>query len=682
MQKQTTIFKQLIFNVVFPAFLALIILGILNYFHTRKILVNGIKTQNEIISDEIQNVLEFQDLALSILELELNRSMEKASEKLVNDVFHNTRNIEKANLYAIRKEIGMDTAKEDIYIIQRDGIIINTTFSKDLHMNMYHFGEEHKRYLQNIWKEGKYYPERFGIEASTKRLKKYTYQPTLDGKYIVELGAYSQKADEIIQFIKNRLNGISGKKQGIVSVDLFMGPDNPFSLNQDAVILPEHLQLLKEIFREKKSRIVIYKAKGQYIQYDYIYMERQNSNLYKSSVIRIITDRSIDQRALRTELIKFLLIFVFTVSSVIILIYRKTRVITDPLKKLVQNVMRITDGHLNERAEVLGNNEIATLSEKFNIMIEQLESYYYELEEKVRERTAQIQHQKEEIEAQRDAIESQKNILAEINENLQKANIEIEDQKKAITDSIYYARRIQNAILPPDDLVKKALPESFVLYLPKDIVSGDFYWVAQIMEKAIFAAVDCTGHGVPGAFMSIVGNNQLNYAVNVQGISKPSEILNALHYGVTHTLRQSRTGSPVRDGMDIALCTIDLDQRKGEFAGAFNPLFIVRNGELIQFKPDKAPIGAFIGDELQQFTNNNFDLLPGDMLYVFSDGYVDQFGGELNKKFMIARFRELLISVSGQPVEKQKEILLNTHNHWKGDNEQVDDILVIGVRIT
>ncbi len=606
MQKQTTIFKQLIFNVVFPALLALIILGILNYFHTRKILVDGIKTQNEIISDEIQNVLEFQDLALSVLELELNKSMETASKKLVDDIFRNTRNIQTANLYAIRKEIGMDTAKEDIYIIQRDGIIINTTFSKDLHMNMYHFGEAHKQYLQNIWKEGKYYAERFGIEASTKRLKKYTYQPTLDGKYIVELGAYSQKADEIIQFIKNRLNGISRKKQGIVSVDLFMGPDNPFSLNQDAVILPEHLQLLKEIFKEKKSRIVIYKAKGQYIQYDYIYMERQNSNLYKSSVIRIITDRSIDQRALRTELIKFLLIFVITVSSVIVLIYRKTRVITDPLKKLVQNVMRITDGHLNERAEVLGNNEITTLSEKFNIMIEQLESYYYELEEKVRERTAQIQHQKEEIEAQRDAIESQKNILAEINENLQKANVEIEDQKKAITDSIYYARRIQNAILPPDDLVKKALPDSFVLYLPKDIVSGDFYWVAQIREKSIFAAVDCTGHGVPGAFMSIVGNNQLNYAVNVQGISTPSEILNALHYGVTHTLRQSRTGTPVRDGMDIALCTIDLDQRTGEFAGAFNPLFIVRNGELIQFKPDKAPIGAFIGDELQQFTNHTF----------------------------------------------------------------------------
>ena len=681
MAKQTTIFRQLIFNVVFPALLALLLLGGLNYYHTFKILVEGQETQKKIIKDEIQNVLEFQDLALSILELDLNASMQKASNKLVDEVFRNTKEIESADLYAIRRQVGMDTAKEDIYIINRNGIITNTTFKKDLFLNMFDFGQTHKLYLLGIWKEGKFYAERFGIEANTKRLKKYTYHPTHDGKFIVELGAYSQNADSIIEFIKNRLKSIAQKKKGIVSVDLFMGADNPFSLDPSSVVLPAHAELLKKIFHDKENRTITVKDGKKDLEYNYIYMERQNSNLYKSSVIRIVTDRSIDKKVLESELLKFLLIFLVTVTAVIILISRKTRVITDPIKKLVQNVMRISDGHLNERAEVHGNNEITTLSEKFNIMIEQLESYYYELEEKVRERTSQIQHQKEEIEAQRDAIESQKNILAEINEHLQKANVEIEEQKKAITDSIYYARRIQNAILPPDDLVKKALPESFVLYLPKDIVSGDFYWIAQQKGKSIFAAVDCTGHGVPGAFMSIVGNNQLNYAVNVVALTQPSEILNSLHYGVTHTLRQSRGGSPVRDGMDIALCTVDFETFKLEFAGAFNPLFIVRNGELIQVKPDKVPIGAFIDDELHQFTNNSFDLQPGDMIYVFSDGYVDQFGGEQNKKFMISRFRELLVSISGDPLDKQKEHLLKTHNEWRGENEQVDDILVIGVRV-
>jgi len=682
MPKQTTIFKQLIFNVVFPAFMALILLGLLNYYHTRSILVKNIYTQNQIISDEIKNVLEFQDLALSILENEMNRQMEAASNELVQKVFRDTKNIGSANLYDIRAKIGLDTAKQDIYVINREGIIINTTFKKDLNRNMFDFGEAHKKYLLHIWDEKKFLPERFGIEASTKRLKKYSYHPTLDGKYIIELGSYSERADDIIAFIKNRLNGISEKKLGIVSCDLFMGADNPFSLNKEATIIPEHLKLLKELFRTKSSDQILSKEKGSYMQYDYIYMDRKGSDLYRSSVIRIITDRSIDQAILRKELVKFLLIFLLTVSAVLTLIYRKTRVITDPIKKLVEKVMSISDRNLSVRAEVLGNNEITTLSMKFNIMIEQLESYYYELEEKVRERTAQIQHQKEEIEAQRDAIESQKNILADINQNLQKAYVEIEDQKKAIMDSIYYARRIQNAILPPDDYVKKALPDSFILYLPKDIVSGDFYWIAQRKGKTVFAAVDCTGHGVPGAFMSIVGNNQLNYAVNIVSQTRPADILNSLNYGVTHTLRQTKTSTPVRDGMDISLCVLDFEKKSLEYAGAYNPVYLVRNGELITYKADKVPIGAFIDEELHEYTNNTIELQTGDMIYISSDGFEDQFGGEQNKKFMVSRFRSLLLSIAPEPIERQKELLHKALLDWMGDNEQVDDILVMGVRIS
>jgi len=682
MPKQTTIFKQLIFNVVLPAFMALILLGLLNYYHTRSILIKNIYTQNQLISDEIKNVLEFQDLALSILEIEMNKEMEVSSNQLVQNTFKDTKQIGTADLYELRHKLGMDTSKQDIYIINREGEIINTTFKKDLHRNMFDFGEAHKKYLLRIWADKKFLPERFGIEAFTKRLKKYTYHPTLDGKYIVELGSYSDRADDIIEFIKNQLNGISEKKLGIVSVDLFMGADDPFSLNKQATINPEHLKLLKELFKTKSSEQILSREKGSYMQYDYIYMDRKGSDLYRSSVIRIITDRSIDQAILRKELLKFLLIFLITVTAVLALIYRKTRVITDPIKKLVEKVMSISDRNLSVRAEVMGNNEITTLSQKFNIMIEQLESYYYELEEKVRERTAQIQHQKEEIEAQRDAIESQKNILADINQNLQKAYVEIEDQKKAIMDSIYYARRIQNAILPPDDYVKKALPDSFILYLPKDIVSGDFYWIAQRKGKTVFAAVDCTGHGVPGAFMSIVGNNQLNYAVNIVSQTSPAEILNSLNYGVTHTLRQTKNSTPVRDGMDIALCVLDFEKRKLEYAGAYNPVYLVRNGELITYKADKVPIGAFIDEELHEYTNNSIDLQAGDMIFISSDGFEDQFGGEQNKKFMVSRFRNLLLSIAPEPVDRQKELLNQAFLDWKGDNEQVDDILVIGVKIT
>ena len=225
------------------------------------------------------------------------------------------------------------------------------------------------------------------------------------------------------------------------------------------------------------------------------------------------------------------------------------------------------------------------------------------------------------------------------------------------------------------------LHEHFIFYLPKDIVSGDFYWLTQLDNRAYIAAVDCTGHGVPGAFMSIVGHDQLNYAVNVIGARKPADILNALNHGVTRTLRQTSKEGSVKDGMDIALCGIDYANRKLQYAGAFNPLYLIRDNELIQVDANKFPVGAFVGEELQEFTNNEIDLQVGDVFYIFSDGYQDQFGGPKNKKFMTNRFRELLLEISPHPMEKQQEILEQRFFDWKKDLVQVDDILVIGLKI-
>ncbi len=314
---------------------------------------------------------------------------------------------------------------------------------------------------------------------------------------------------------------------------------------------------------------------------------------------------------------------------------------------------RITDGNLNERADVEGNNEIAKLSEQFNVMVENLEDSYGTLEQKVIERTSEIQRQKDEI----------------------------EEQKKHITDSIHYAKRIQNAILPSNDFAKTLLPNSFLLYKPKDIVSGDFYWMRDEDDKALFAAVDCTGHGVPGAFMSIVGHNYLNHAVNVTGARKPNEILDALNNGVTSSLGQHSGENAVKDGMDIGLCSLDYKSNKLEYAGAFNPTYIIRNGEIIEIKGDKFPVGSFVGETLQSFKNNEFQLEKGDTFYIFSDGYPDQFGGPKGKKFKYKQFRELLLSIQDKDMAVQKVILDETIEAWRGDIEQLDDILVIGVRI-
>jgi len=391
-------------------------------------------------------------------------------------------------------------------------------------------------------------------------------------------------------------------------------------------------------------------------------------------VIRIISDRTSQKMLFKTEALRFLIVFLITMTIVSILMYRKTKVITNPLRNLVDNVDRITNGNLRERAEVTGNNEITRLSEKFNMMIAQLESYYYELEEKVKERTLRIEKQKEEIESQRDA-------LAEKNSMLNEAYTEIEEQKKHIMDSIYYARRIQTAILPSYNLLDKYIKSYFIFYMPKDIVSGDFYWMSASSGLVMIAAVDCTGHGVPGAFMSIVGFNQLNNAVTVQKARKASDILNELNKGVIQTLNENTGETSIKDGMDMTLCVFDFKNKKLDFAGANNPLIHIRDNTMNKIKGDRFPIGAFVDGQEQLFANNEVRLVDGDMIYMFSDGYADQFGGPENKKFFTKRFEQLLFEIHNDPLEEQKEKLKLTLFDWMGNNDQVDDILVIGIRI-
>jgi phosphoserine phosphatase RsbU/P len=668
----TTIFKQLIYNVIIPALVALITLGIINYQNTRKIMVESNDAKKSMIADKAKSILEFQEMTFEILENSMGQRMEGYSNLLVSMYFSDTKDIEKVNLVSIREELGMDPSMEDIYIINQDGIIVNTTFAKDKGLDLFSFGEEHKKYIQSVFEGGKFVNERFAIEASTKRLKKYTYQPTVDKKYIIEIGCYSKDADQIIKFQTAALSGLC---------DLFILTDVLFSFNDSAVISETHKPIVDKVCNEKNSASFLEKVGDKSIEYSYIFMDRKNSKLYKGSVIRIATDRTDDIRMLKIELIKVIFIFCFAIVTVVILIYRKTKVITNPIKNLVENINRITHGHLNERADVIGNNEIATLSEQFNLMIEELESYYNELEQKVRDRTAEIMQQKEEIEAQRDELENQRNLLAQTNQSLEFAYEEISEQKKHITDSIIYAKRIQNAILPPDDFVQQLLPQSFILYKPKDIVSGDFYWLYENNGIAMVAAVDCTGHGVPGAFMSIVGHNNLDHSVSVKNATHAADILNVLNQLVTESLRQHRAHVAIRDGMDVALCCIDFNKQILEFAGANNPLVMVRNNEVIAYEATKAPIGAFVGEKLTNFAQNDIQMQKGDMFYIFSDGYADQFGGSEGKKFMKRKFKELLGEISSQPVNVQKELLEKAHNDWRGDGEQVDDILVIGIRV-
>jgi len=316
---------------------------------------------------------------------------------------------------------------------------------------------------------------------------------------------------------------------------------------------------------------------------------------------------------------------------------------------------------------------IALLSGIFaynTIKTKKLKADKQKLERQVDERTKELREEKEKVEI--------------INKEVIQQKGEIEHKNLEITDSIKYAKNIQEALLPSQEETEKSLEDCFILYLPKDIVSGDFFWHSDHNNTQFIAAADCTGHGVPGAFMSIVGNNLLQDIINQRNVSNPGEILLELHKGVKVALNQNSHENERRDGMDIALCAINKNTNSLEFSGANRPLWIFRkdkNYELEIIKPNKFPIGGLEFEEKREYISHHIEIAKGDTIYIFSDGFADQFGGPKGKKFMLSNMQKLLKDNIENPLDIQKKNISNAFKNWKDSLEQIDDVLVIGIRI-
>ena len=274
--------------------------------------------------------------------------------------------------------------------------------------------------------------------------------------------------------------------------------------------------------------------------------------------------------------------------------------------------------------------------------------------------------------------------LKEANQTLEQKVIartmQIEMQNREITSSIQYARKIQNALLPQKKELDRLIPSYFVFSRPKGIVSGDYYWVSSKDEKIVFAVADCTGHGIPGAFMSILGVAFLNEILNKMSSIRANEILNQLRAMVIRSLHQTGRTDEARDGMEMALCVIDFNRNRLQYSGAFRPVYIFKGNEIIELQGDNMPVGIYDDEEIS-FTNKECSFEKGDMIYLFTDGYVDQLGGIERKTFRSCNFKRLLTEICTMPLDEQSQILENRFNEWRGDINQVDDILVVGIKL-
>ncbi len=341
--------------------------------------------------------------------------------------------------------------------------------------------------------------------------------------------------------------------------------------------------------------------------------------------------------------------FMAIIFLVLLLItaYFMSQMIVKPISKLTNAADLMSTGNLNVKVDIQTKDEIQLLAEAFN-------------------------HMAENLKISRDKITAASLRLADEHKKVQEAN-------DKITASIHYAKYIQNAILPPTELVNNILHDNFVLFKPKDIVSGDFYWVQQIDNLSFVAVVDCTGHGVPGAFMSMLAYAFLNEIVG-RANNNVAQILNSLRIQVKHSLRQETDTNVIKDGMDIALCLIDNENHTLLFSGAYRPLYHIRDATLNEVKADKMPIGLHIFEK-DSFTQHELKLQKNDVIYIFTDGYHDQFGGDENRKFLTKKFKELLLEIHTLKMNEQKQILDIRFEQWKGNRQQVDDVLVIGIKI-
>jgi serine phosphatase RsbU (regulator of sigma subunit) len=313
------------------------------------------------------------------------------------------------------------------------------------------------------------------------------------------------------------------------------------------------------------------------------------------------------------------------------------------------------------------------------------ESVYKEKRE-VDEQNTTLLTEKEKLEVEKKKVDekikklwSQSIAVHKEMEHINELKIEVEHKHQEVMDSVHYAKRIQNAMLKEQEHVSPHLPRHFVLFKPKDIVSGDFYWALEKQNYWYVAAADCTGHGVPGAFLTMLGTSFLNEITSTPALLSPSEILNLLRARIIKELGQTGKSGESKDGMDISLIMLNLDTKEIQWAGANNSIYLISNGELTETKADKQPIGW--ADNLKPFTNHTFQLKKNDAIYIFSDGFADQFGGPDGRKFMSKHMKETFVGISHLGMHAQKEKLNETFETWKGELQQIDDVCVICVKI-
>jgi serine phosphatase RsbU (regulator of sigma subunit) len=642
-----SILRQLLVNILVPVLLIFSIVFYLTYQYNLDKVENDIAQQKKNIIAETKNLIEYYDFSMRTHEQSLIQRMEDASREIQFALAKQpARSID---LLALRSSLGLDSLREDIYLIDRNLKIINTTFKPDQGFDFKKLNKTFISFFSKIFQSKTFKEDRFGLEIKTGKIKKYSYQTSFDGKHIIELGFYSKSADEFKQLLLSKIRGLNKRFEAIDRVQLYLGVKHI----ADASIKDSKLQkaYLKCLDLEKNITVSSDNTatRGKESM-EYIFLPVLESKLFSGYVLELGMNDLPYQNLMDDLLIRFGIIFLLTVVILTTIVYFRSRKLTKPIQELARKTETISTDNLDQTIEITGSLELDLLSKNFNSMMQKLRHSYENLEEKVVERTHELQEQK----------------------------LIVESKNHEIVESIQYARFIQQALLPLESEIQSSFDENaFVYYAPKDIIAGDFFWFEKRNTVSWFAVADCTGHGVPGAMVSVLCINALYQSLASNENRNTGELLDHVRELVVQTL--TKEARSVKDGMDISISRFDHQTNVLQWTGANNPLWIFRGEEILVTSPDKQPVGQF--DGAKPFTTHEIQLEANDWIILFSDGYADQFGGPKNKKYKYATFKDFIQAHKTKSGAELKTSLKEEFEAWKGHHEQTDDVCVMGIRI-
>ncbi len=613
------------------------------------------------LTSQIDSMLLLIDLFVDDIETEYNLMQQKILENVTKNIVN--KKITEVRINEILLAENFDTAAHEIDIVVGD-YIVNSNNKKYIGQNIFeNLNPTDSIYFQKQISRDVQMPVHFFYDKDKDNYIAFSILPNKKDGYEAIIHSIANEFNIITGFLKFKLREMLSETPSLLSVNFWLYLDE-----QRIPLLADPMNnlvasMITDSISKQDSVMINFRQDDHQIGIKHIYWESDGSVYnFEGISISIVTDFTNETDAIQNIIISRVWQLAVILFVVLLIIYFATRSLKLTLADLLKKTHKIGKGRLNERVEVIGNTEFTTLAEQFNEMIDKVENAHNELKDKNEE----ILRQRDEIEAQHKMTVEQKQI--------------IEKQQKQILDSINYASKIQEAVLPDNQIIKDMLPDSVIYFKPRSIVSGDFYWVKKLDDSLIIVAADCTGHGVPGAFMSMLGIGLLNEIILHDRGLQPNEVLNLLRDKIKYALNQTGKDFETQDGMDMTICKIDMHNRKIQFAAAMNSLILIRDNEIIEFDADEMPVGVYVKDN-KSFTHKEIEIKENDVFYMYSDGYADQIGGPKNRKFMSSNFKKLLLETSSLPFNQQFEKFDNIFLDWIKDYKQIDDVLVLGFKI-